>query len=113
MHTRAYQDNMIHVVRAQTGGTGQIISRFINDEIDVAIGLTDGLVVGIAMGTSKDTYKLVGSYVVTPLKWAVVTGQNSKYQNIADLRGTTLGISRIGRLARSYLCARFLPLIWV
>lgn len=28
---------------------------------------------------------------------AVITGKNSKYQSIADLKGTTFGISRLGR----------------
>lgn len=39
---------------------------------------------------------------MTPLNWAVVTGKDSKYQNIADLRGTIMGVSRIGRLARRF-----------
>jgi ABC-type nitrate/sulfonate/bicarbonate transport system substrate-binding protein len=79
------------------GGTGQVISRLVNDEIDVAIALTEALLAGIAKGTSQGAYKLVGSYVMTPLNWAVVTGKHSQYQSIADLRGTTMGISRIGR----------------
>lgn len=89
------------------GGTGQVISRLRNDEIDVAIALTDPLLAGIANGTSEGAYKLVGSYVTSPLNWAVVTGKDSKYQNIADLRGTTIGISRAGRFVdrpRSYCC---------
>ncbi|TDL25707.1 periplasmic binding protein-like II [Rickenella mellea] len=75
-------------------GTGQIIRRLADDEIDVAIALTDPLIAGIVKG-SKD-YKLVGSYVTTPLNWAVITGTHSKYQAIGDLKGTTLGISRPG-----------------
>ncbi|KAI0078744.1 periplasmic binding protein-like II [Panus rudis PR-1116 ss-1] len=75
-------------------GTGQLISRLTNDEIDIAIALTDPLISGIAKGS--DAYKLVGSYVTTPLNWAVITGKDSKYQSIADLKDTTLGISRYG-----------------
>jgi len=75
-------------------GTGQLISRLNNDEIDVAIALTDPLISGIANGSKG--YKLVGSYVSTPLEWAVVTGKNSTFQSISDLKGTTLGISRRG-----------------
>lgn len=85
-----------------SGGTGQIISRLVNDEIDVAIALTDPLLAGIAKGSSNGAYKLVGSYLMTPLNWAVVTGKDSKYQNIADLRGTAMGISRIGRLVVNF-----------
>jgi hypothetical protein len=75
-------------------GTGQLISRLTNDEIDIAIALTDPLITGIANGSRA--YKLVGSFVSTPLNWAVITGTKSKFNSIADLNGTTLGISRHG-----------------
>ncbi|KIP07629.1 hypothetical protein PHLGIDRAFT_411239 [Phlebiopsis gigantea 11061_1 CR5-6] len=75
-------------------GTGQLIGRLTNDEIDVAIALTDPLISGIAKGS--EAYKLVGSYVNTPLNWAVITGKDTKYQSIADLKDTTIGISRHG-----------------
>ncbi|TBU42376.1 periplasmic binding protein-like II [Dichomitus squalens] len=75
-------------------GTGQLIGRLENNEIDVAIALTDPLISGIAKGSKA--YKLVGSYVTTPLNWAVITGKNSEYNSIADLKGTTIGISRYG-----------------
>ena len=73
--------------------------------------LTDPLISGIAKGSQA--YKLVGSFVSTPLNWcipllssagclqisrrAVITGVKSKFQDISDLKGTTLGISRYGR----------------
>ncbi|KAI0734324.1 periplasmic binding protein-like II [Fomitopsis betulina] len=82
-------------------GTGQVISRLTNDEIDVAIALTDPLISGIAKGSEQ--YKLVGSYVTAPLNWAVITGKNSKYNSIADLQGTTIGISRLGRQTMAYV----------
>jgi len=75
-------------------GTGQLISRLTNDEIDIAIALTDPLIAGIAKGS--EAYKLVGSYVTSPLRWAVITGPDARYRQISDLRGTTLGISRSG-----------------
>ncbi|KAI0264398.1 periplasmic binding protein-like II [Gloeopeniophorella convolvens] len=61
---------------------------------DIAIALTDPLISGIANGSKA--YKLVGSFVNTPLNWAVITGVKSQYQSISDLEGTTIGISRIG-----------------
>ncbi|KZT07782.1 periplasmic binding protein-like II [Laetiporus sulphureus 93-53] len=75
-------------------GTGQLISRLTTDEIDVAVALTDPLISGIVKG--NEHYKLVGSYVTTPLNWAVITGKHPKYKEVADLQGTTLGISRFG-----------------
>ncbi|KAK7690681.1 hypothetical protein QCA50_005780 [Cerrena zonata] len=75
-------------------GTGQLISRLTNDEIDIAIALTDPLISGIAKGS--EAYRLVGSYVTTPLNWAVITGKDTKFQSIPDLKDTTIGISRYG-----------------
>lgn len=75
-------------------GTGQLISRLTNDEIDIAIALTDPLISGIANGSKA--YKLVGSFVSTPLNWAVITGKDAKFEAIPDLEGTTIGISRHG-----------------
>ncbi|KIM40517.1 hypothetical protein M413DRAFT_163102 [Hebeloma cylindrosporum] len=75
-------------------GTGQLISRLTNNEIDIAIALTDPLISGIANGSKA--YKLVGSFVSTPLNWAVITGAKSEFNSIQDLKGTTLGISRNG-----------------
>jgi len=108
-HAQAAVDLLRDFGQRCPGGTGQIISRLVDDEIDVAIALTDALIAGIATGTSKGAYKLVGSYVMTPLNWAVITGQSSKYQNIDDLRGTPMGVSRIGRPAESCFCATFSP----
>jgi hypothetical protein len=75
--------------------------------------LTDPLISGIAKGSTA--YKLVGSYVDTPLNWsdlvvhtpaeradehnafrAVITGKKSQFNSISDLQNTTLGISRYG-----------------
>ncbi|KAJ4477298.1 hypothetical protein J3R30DRAFT_3484379 [Lentinula aciculospora] len=89
----ADQDRTITLVECPSG-TGQLISRLTKDEIDVAIALTDPLISGIANGSKA--YKLIGSYVTTPLNWAVITGKDSKYEKINDLKDTTIGISRLG-----------------
>lgn len=41
-------------------------------------------------------FKLVGSYVSTPLNWAVVCGKDAPYSDIKQLEGKPIGISRIG-----------------
>lgn len=80
--------------------------------------MTDPLISGIAKGSTH--YKLVGSYVETPLNWyagdgpyfaagvrtsytdranllrAVITGKDAPYKEIQELEGTTIGISRHG-----------------
>lgn len=71
--------------------------------LDVAIGLTEGWVAGIARG---EKVRIIGSYVQSPLRmaleianqgWAISTGPESKYDSIPDLKGSPIGISRIGR----------------
>jgi hypothetical protein len=81
--------------RDLSGGTGQVMSRIKANEIDVAIALTESLLAGIAKKTAE--FKLVGTYVTSPLQWAVIVGQDSKYQKLEDLKGEKIGISRIGR----------------
>jgi ABC-type nitrate/sulfonate/bicarbonate transport system substrate-binding protein len=66
-----------------------------NNEADLAIALTESLIAGIAKKTAE--FKIVGTYVTSPLNWAVSVGKDSKYQKIEDLRGGKIGISRIGR----------------
>ncbi|GAA5832820.1 hypothetical protein JCM11251_005776 [Rhodosporidiobolus azoricus] len=89
----AAQDSSIELVPCPSG-TGQIMSAIKDDKIDVAIALTESLIAGIAKKTAE--FKLVGTYVTSPLNWAVVVGKDSKYQKLEDLRGGKMGISRIG-----------------
>ncbi|KAJ9108805.1 hypothetical protein QFC21_000125 [Naganishia friedmannii] len=76
------------------GGTGDMQAKLKAGEIDVCIALTDSLIAGIANG--QTSYKLIGRYISTPLRWAVITGKDSKYKEFNDLKGTKLGISRLG-----------------
>lgn len=74
--------------------------------IDVCIALTDALVAGLANApplsstnnpdAPTQAYKIVGRYILTPLNWAVITGRSSPYESVRDLKGTTIGISRLG-----------------
>ncbi|KAI9771062.1 MAG: hypothetical protein M1839_002959 [Geoglossum umbratile] len=68
-------------------------------EIDVGIGLTEGWVAGLGKkgGDDREFYRLVGTYVETPLCWAISTGTNrTDLTSISDLKGTKMGVSRIG-----------------
>ncbi|KAG7571110.1 hypothetical protein FFLO_00935 [Filobasidium floriforme] len=76
------------------GGTGDMQAKLKAGEIDVCIALTDALIAGIANG--QTSYKIVGRYISTPLRWAIITGKDSQYQDVSDLKGTKLGISRLG-----------------
>ncbi|CED82295.1 hypothetical protein [Phaffia rhodozyma] len=75
-------------------GTGEMISRLTANEIDISIALTESLIAGIVNGSKA--YKMIGSYVSSPLNWAVITGLDTQFNSIADLRGQKCGVSRIG-----------------
>ncbi|KAM0803339.1 hypothetical protein BDR22DRAFT_819052 [Usnea florida] len=81
-------------------GTGHMITSLQSNEIDVGIGLTEGWVAGLgkAQVESKDAgYKMVGTYVKTPLCWAISTGANREdMAGVEGLNGAKMGVSRIG-----------------
>lgn len=97
----------------QNSGTGQMTTSLDatgegGRKIDVAIALTEALIAGIAKG--RTDYKLVGSYVTSPLNWAIITGTDAKadkIQSVKDLEDQTIGISRLGSGSQtiSYLMA--------
>lgn len=67
-----------------------------SDEIDIGIGLTEGWIT--ALGLQKDAgFKLVGTYVETPLCWAISTGIEREFESVDQLNGKKIGVSRIGR----------------
>ncbi|KAF9932639.1 hypothetical protein FBU30_007636 [Linnemannia zychae] len=75
-------------------GTGEMTAKLIDGSLDVAIALTEGLLAGIAKG--HDAYKIIGTYVESPLCWAISVGQKSHHVDRKTLRNGTIGISRIG-----------------
>eukprot|EP00455_Lapot_gusevi_P044765 TRINITY_DN5637_c0_g1_i1.p1 TRINITY_DN5637_c0_g1~~TRINITY_DN5637_c0_g1_i1.p1 ORF type:complete len:295 (-),score=60.60 TRINITY_DN5637_c0_g1_i1:158-1042(-) len=72
-------------------GTGEMLTAIKNDSLDIVCALTEGLVADIAKGSDV---KLLGTYVRSPLNWAVSVGASSPYQSIDDLRGKKFGVSR-------------------
>jgi hypothetical protein len=85
-------------------GTGHMITSLRSDEIDLAIGLTEGWVAGLLNADQyhkpgqEKGYSIVGSWVSTPLRWAIVTGRNrSDIDNVDDLkRHRRVAVSRLG-----------------
>ncbi|KAH8901851.1 periplasmic binding protein-like II [Coniochaeta sp. PMI_546] len=80
-------------------GTGHMITALRGDEIDVGIGLTEGWVAGLGKEDSPGDggYRIVGTYVKTPLCWAVSTGaERPEITSIDSLKGGKIGVSRIG-----------------
>jgi ABC-type nitrate/sulfonate/bicarbonate transport system substrate-binding protein len=79
----------------QPSGTGQLISSYKEGKIDAAIGLTEGFVNGLA--ATPDLYRLIGTYVASPLCWAISAGaKNHALTKATQLRNGKIGVSRIG-----------------
>lgn len=85
-----------------------MITSLRGDEIDIAIGLTEGWVAGLVGkeqmakndGAGAGGYKMIGQWVETPLRWAIVTGSDrDEIQGVEDLKGGRVGVSRLGRYA--------------
>lgn len=96
-----------------------MITSLQSHEIDVAIGLTEGWVAGIgkAQEEGKEAeYRMVGTYVETPLCWAISTGGGrGDVKGVEGLRGGKMGVSRIGRwvdFIRFYCCSIFVLCFW-
>lgn len=85
-------------------GTGHMITSLRSKDIDLAIGLTEGWVAGLLNDSNKDKsleekgYSIVGSWVSTPLRWAIVTGRNrDDINSVDDLKQhRKVGVSRMG-----------------
>jgi len=76
-----------------------MIESLTSHEIDLAIGLTEGWVAGLAKAKSSNKpapYKIVGSYVRSPLCWAISTGTLRDIVRVEQLKEGKIGVSRIG-----------------
>lgn len=82
-------------------GTGAMIQAAAENRVDVIVALTEGLVASIAKGSDL---RLLGTYVSSPLCWAVVSGAHTAIQSIDDLRGGTIAISRYGSGSHLMAC---------
>ena len=76
-----------------SGGTGQMTKALRNDEVDLCILLTEGIIADIVKGNKS---KLVSVYVTTPLCWGIHTGKNNSLSSYEDIYSKTYAISRFG-----------------
>ena len=74
-------------------GTGAMCQALRNNEIDIAIILSEGIIKDITAGNPS---KIVQVYVDSPLIWGIHVSAKSNYKTIEDLKGTTAAISRYG-----------------
>ena len=74
-------------------GTGAMCQALRNNEIDIAIILSEGIIKDITAGNPS---KIVQVYVDSPLIWGIHVSAKSNYKTNEDLKGTTAAISRYG-----------------
>jgi ABC-type nitrate/sulfonate/bicarbonate transport system substrate-binding protein len=74
-------------------GTGKLCQMLRNNETDIAVVLTEGIVKDIISGNPS---KIVQVYVESPLIWGVHVHANSSYFNFSDLENKKAAISRVG-----------------
>ena len=74
-------------------GTGKMCQMLRDEEADIAVILTEGIVKDIIAGNQS---KIVQVYVQSPLIWGIHVAANSKYQTLSDLENTKVAISRLG-----------------
>ncbi|ORY71517.1 uncharacterized protein BCR38DRAFT_454031 [Pseudomassariella vexata] len=80
-------------------GSGHMIAALRAGEIDVGIGLTEAWVAGLGKEDAPGDggYRFVGTYVETPLCWAISTGaQHPETSSVSSLKNSKIGISRLG-----------------
>jgi len=69
-------------------------------EIDIGVGLTEGWIAALGKAQSKKEdagFRVVGTYVETPLCWAISTGaKREDLKGVESLKGKKVGVSRIG-----------------
>lgn len=75
------------------GGTGEMTKALRDDELDVCILLTEGIVADIYRGNPS---KIVSVYVNTPLIWGIHTGSKNTLHNVEDIYTKNYAISRFG-----------------
>lgn len=74
-------------------GTGAMTKAIAENEIDVAIVLTEGAVSAIINGLDA---KIIKQYISSPLIWGIHTGQASELKKIGDCNHKKYAISRFG-----------------
>ena len=74
-------------------GTGKMCQMLRDNETDIAVILTEGIVKDIVAGNDCS---IVQVYVESPLIWGIHVAANSKYNALDDLENTKVAISRYG-----------------
>lgn len=74
-------------------GTGKMCELLRNNEADIAVILTEGIVKDIAAGNPS---YIVQTFVKSPLIWGIHTDYTSPFKKVEDLQNKKVAISRYG-----------------
>jgi ABC-type nitrate/sulfonate/bicarbonate transport system substrate-binding protein len=74
-------------------GTGKMSQMLAENETDLAIILTEGMVKSIVEGNPS---KIIQEYIASPLLWGIHVAAHSEFKTISDLENTKAAISRFG-----------------
>jgi ABC-type nitrate/sulfonate/bicarbonate transport system substrate-binding protein len=74
-------------------GTGKMCQLLRDNETDIAVILTEGIIKDIVGGNPSS---IVQTYVESPLIWGIHVAAESQYQTLSDLENTKVAISRYG-----------------
>jgi sulfonate transport system substrate-binding protein len=74
------------------GGTGEMLNDIKEDNLDVIVALTEGVVKNIL---SENNMKIIHVYVTSPLVWGVHTHFTSHLSDLREIQGKKFAISRI------------------
>ncbi len=94
LKNKEYKDEGINLRwKDYFGGTGQMCKALRDNDIDLAVILTEGIIKDIIAGNKC---KIVQVYVKSPLIWGIHVGQKSPYNSLEDVKGKKAAISRFG-----------------
>ena len=91
------------------GGSGQMTKALRENEIDMAVILTEGIIKDITEGNPS---KIVQIFVESPLIWGIHVAQDSAYKNLSELKGQKAAISRYGSGSHLMAYVNALKLKW-
>ena len=91
------------------GGSGQMTKALRENEIDMAVILTEGIIKDITEGSPS---KIVQIFVESPLIWGIHVAQDSTYKNLSELKGQKAAISRYGSGSHLMAYVNALKLKW-
>ncbi|RRJ90106.1 ABC transporter substrate-binding protein [Paenimyroides tangerinum] len=74
-------------------GTGKMCQMLRNNETDLAVILTEGILKDISNGNES---VVLQQYVSSPLQWGIHVAASSPFQNISELQNKKVAISRNG-----------------